>query len=94
MQPFEHIVGKKMAYEIISRLPDDTKVIVARTKGLWGSIWGKAYTGDSPKLMNVLFRSIKKRDSILLIQNFKNITMNEETSLVDLSSTTFIMMMS
>lgn len=59
VQPFEHIVGKKMAYEIISRLPDDTKVIVARTKGLWGSIWGKAYTGDSPKLMNVLFRSIK-----------------------------------
>jgi hypothetical protein len=35
VQPFEHIVGKKMAFEILSRLPENTKVIVARTKGLW-----------------------------------------------------------
>lgn len=32
VQPFEHIVGKKMAYEIIGMLDADTKVIVARTK--------------------------------------------------------------
>lgn len=59
VQPFEHIVGKKMAFEIVSRLPEDTKVVVARTKGLWWSIWGKAYTGDSPKLMSVLGKSIQ-----------------------------------
>ncbi|GAB0174954.1 MAG: hypothetical protein HHAS10_08330 [Candidatus Altimarinota bacterium] len=58
VQPFEHIVGKKMAFEIVSRLPDDAKIIVARTKGLWGSIWGKAYTGESPKLMKVLTKSL------------------------------------
>ena len=47
-----------MAFEILSRLPKDTKIIVARTKGLWGSMWGKAYTGTSPDLMKVLTLSI------------------------------------
>jgi len=58
VQPFEHIVGKKMAYEIVTRLPKETRIIVARTKGLWGSMWGKAYTGTSPNLTQVLVRSI------------------------------------
>lgn len=58
VQPFEHIVGKKMAFEIVSRLPKDAKIIVARTKWLWGSIWGKAYTWESPKLMKVLLKSL------------------------------------
>lgn len=58
VQPFEHIVGKKMAYEIVSRMPEDARVIVARTRWLWGSMWGKAYTGDSPQLVKVLFLSL------------------------------------
>jgi len=58
VQPFEHIVWKKMAYEIVKMLDSDTRVIIARTSGLWWSIWGKAYTGDSPRLMNVLWRSV------------------------------------
>lgn len=57
VQPFEHIVGKKMAYEIIGMLDADTKVIVARTKWLWGSMWWKAYTGTSPNLTKVLLLS-------------------------------------
>ena len=32
VQPFEHIVGKKMAYEIVGRLPEDTRIILTRTK--------------------------------------------------------------
>lgn len=32
VQPFEHIVGKKMAYEIVGMLDGDTKIIIARTK--------------------------------------------------------------
>ncbi len=57
VQPFEHIVGKKMAYEIVGMLDGDTKIIIARTKWLWGSMWGKAYTGTSPNLTAVLLRS-------------------------------------
>jgi acyl-CoA synthetase (AMP-forming)/AMP-acid ligase II/acyl carrier protein len=58
VQPFEHIVGKKMAYEIVKMLDTDTRIIVTRTKWLWGSMWGKAYTGTSPALMRTLFASI------------------------------------
>jgi hypothetical protein len=32
VQPFEHIVGKKMAYEIVKMLEGDTRIIVVRTK--------------------------------------------------------------
>jgi acyl-CoA synthetase (AMP-forming)/AMP-acid ligase II/acyl carrier protein len=58
VQPFEHIVGKKMAYEMVGMLEGDTRIILARTKWLWGSMWGKAYTGDSPILSDILMRSI------------------------------------
>ncbi len=57
VQPFEHIVGKKMAFEIIKMLEGDTRIIMTRTKWLWGSMWSKAYTGTSPNLMKVLFLS-------------------------------------
>lgn len=58
VQPFEHIVGKKMAYEMVWHLDSETRVIVTRTKWLWWSMWGKSYTGKSPQLMKVLMRSI------------------------------------
>lgn len=32
VQPFEHIVGKKMAFEIVKMLDADTRIIVLRTK--------------------------------------------------------------
>lgn len=58
VQPFEHIVGKKMGYEIVWRISPDTRIITVRTRGLWGSMWWKAYTGKSPALMKVMLRSI------------------------------------
>jgi hypothetical protein len=58
VQPFEHIVGKKMAYEIVGMLDADTRVVLVRTKGLWGSMWGKAYTGTSPEIIKMLAKSI------------------------------------
>lgn len=58
VQPFEHIVGKKMAYEIVKMLEWETRIIVVRTKWLWGSMWGKSYTGNSPALTGVVLRSI------------------------------------
>lgn len=32
VQPFEHIVGKKMAYEIVGMLPQDQRIILTRTR--------------------------------------------------------------
>ena len=32
VQPFEHIVGKKMAYEIVTMLEGNTRIIVLRTR--------------------------------------------------------------
>lgn len=58
VQSFEHIVGKKMAYEIVRMLEWDTRIIVVRTKWLWGSMWSKSYTGDSPKLISVILSSL------------------------------------
>ena len=58
VQPFEHIVGKKMSYEIIGMLDGDARVIIARTKWLWWSMWWKAYTWTSPSLINVVWYSI------------------------------------
>lgn len=53
VQPFENIVGKQAAYEVASNLPDSAKILVVRTRGLWGSVWSKAYTGESPSLGKV-----------------------------------------
>jgi long-chain-fatty-acid--[acyl-carrier-protein] ligase len=58
VQPFEHIVGKKMAYEIVGMLDADTRGVLLRTKGLWGSMWGKAYTGKSPEMIKTLAKSV------------------------------------
>ncbi len=47
-----------MAYEIVGRVPKGTRIIVTRTRGLWGSMWSKAYTGISPNLTKVLLLSL------------------------------------
>ena len=47
-----------MAYELVSRLPKGTRIILARTTGLWGSLWSKAYTGTSPELTKVFLKSL------------------------------------
>lgn len=50
VQGFEHTQGKKMAYELIQNLPKETKILLVRTRGLWGSMYSKAYHGRSPAL--------------------------------------------
>ena len=54
VQNFENLTGKQAAYEVISTLPKNVRIIAVRTRGLWGSIWSKAYTGDSPSLFRTL----------------------------------------
>ncbi len=58
VQAFEHIIGKKMAYEMVGSSPNNTKIIVTRTKWLWGSTWGKWYTWKMPWLTHVLGKSL------------------------------------
>lgn len=50
VQGFEHTQGKKMAYTIMEHLPKNTRILLIRTRGLWGSMYSKAYTGKSPLL--------------------------------------------
>ena len=58
VQGFESIVGKQSAYEVVRTMPEDTRVLTIRTRGLWGSMWSKAYTGDSLSLGKVIGISI------------------------------------
>ncbi len=46
----EKIIGKKVAYEVLSHLPKGTRVVIARTTGLWGSSSSKAREWKTPSL--------------------------------------------
>ncbi|NQU55537.1 MAG: 1-acyl-sn-glycerol-3-phosphate acyltransferase [Bacteroidetes bacterium] len=50
VQGYEKIFNKKSAHKIVSKIPDDVKVIGVRITGLWGSMWSKARTGQTPNL--------------------------------------------
>lgn len=44
----EQIRNKQSAHVLVSDLPDNTRVVGVRIKGLWGSIWSTAYKGKKP----------------------------------------------
>ena len=45
----EKIGSNRLVYEVVTRCPTVTVVLV-RTRGLWGSLWGCARTGQTPDL--------------------------------------------
>ena len=47
-QGYEAILGKQSTYHIVSSLPPGTKVIAVRIRGLWGSMWSRAWEGKPP----------------------------------------------
>jgi len=47
----EKIGSNRLVHEVVSRCPSVTVVLV-RTRGLWGSLWGCARTGQPPDLTN------------------------------------------
>jgi len=51
----EHIVSAHAVSDILLGRPK-TNVVLLRTVGLWGSLWTKAVTGDSPRLGACLLR--------------------------------------
>jgi len=57
-QSYEKIFNKKSAYHILKELPDNTSVVGLRITGLWGSIWSRAWTGDSPFFGRTVLRVI------------------------------------
>ncbi len=57
-QGLEKIHNKQGAKKIVENLPAGVRVIGVRISGLWGSIWSKAWTGESPNFYLTLLRSI------------------------------------
>lgn len=58
LQGFESVVGKKGAHAVVSDLPENVRVLTVRTTGLWGSMFGKAFAGDSPNLAAIVPKAI------------------------------------
>jgi 1-acyl-sn-glycerol-3-phosphate acyltransferase len=57
-QGYEKIYNKKSTQYIVSRIPDDVKVLGVRITGLWGSMWSKAKTGKTPNLFIQMLKAI------------------------------------
>lgn len=55
-QWFESIIWKKSVFNILSNIPDNVKIILVRTTGLWGSNFTKASTGKYPNFTHNLFK--------------------------------------
>lgn len=57
-QGFESIIGKQTAFEVAKILPQHGRIIGVRIRGLWGSMWSRAWIGDSPPFFLTLLRAI------------------------------------
>ena len=47
-QGYEKIFNKQSAWAIAATLPADARIIGLRLSGLWGSMWSRAWVGESP----------------------------------------------
>lgn len=56
--PEEKIGGASLVADLLSEKPD-TKVVLVRTTGLWGSTFSRAITGLSPDFSKVMFNGFK-----------------------------------
>ena len=54
----ERIFNKQSAYSLATQLPDEVKVVGVRIRGLWGSIWSKAWNGKRPVFLSTYLLSI------------------------------------
>ncbi|MBK8807526.1 MAG: hypothetical protein IPO21_13145 [Bacteroidales bacterium] len=57
-QGYEKIFNKKSAFLVCRDLPTDVQVIAVRITGLWGSMWSRAWVGDSPPFFPTFLRAI------------------------------------
>ncbi|MBR1631958.1 MAG: MFS transporter [Paludibacteraceae bacterium] len=54
----EHIGNRHLAYNVCRSLPADTRIILVRISGLWGSIWSRKGVSRTPNLPRTLLRSM------------------------------------
>lgn len=57
-QGYEKIINKKSAYSIVGEIPENVQIVGVRISGLWGSMWSKASTGQSPDFAFQLLKGI------------------------------------
>ncbi len=57
-QAYEKIFNKKSAHNLVMDLPPNTRVIAVRIRGLWGSMWSRAWDGKSPNLTTTYLKAI------------------------------------
>ena len=53
----EVLGSARFVYELVKRCPD-LQVVVVRTRGLWGSLWGCARTGQPPDLTKTVLEAV------------------------------------
>lgn len=76
----ETIGSRRLAYELCSTLPQNTKVVTIKIAGLWGSQWSRFGIDHTPSIVRLLLKSlalmmcgailfIKKRNVSLIIDD-------------------------
>ncbi|MBS0584748.1 MAG: AMP-binding protein [Verrucomicrobia bacterium] len=55
--PNELVGGRSLAYQTIQNAPD-TEIVLVRVTGLWGSLFSKAYTQETPDFWKVFLRGV------------------------------------
>ncbi len=54
----ERICNKQSAYTLAAHLPDHVRVVGVRIRGLWGSMWSRAWNGKRPVFLSTYLLSI------------------------------------
>ncbi len=57
-QGYEKIFNKQSAWIITKNLPENTQVIGVRIRGLWGSMWSRAWNGKSPDFFKTFLKAL------------------------------------
>ncbi|MGE4443960.1 MAG: AMP-binding protein [Candidatus Altimarinota bacterium] len=86
-QGYEVIKGKKTSFYLTQNIPENVEILVVRTTGLWGSMWSKAWNGNTPNFVKTFISAIffifanfifflPKRKVQIEIQNYTKILKN------------------
>lgn len=54
----ETLSNRQLAYNVISQLPDDVRVLGIRTRGLYGSIWSRVGGRPAPPFVRTFVKSV------------------------------------
>ena len=57
-QGLEFLFGKKSTFQILQKFPPNARVVGVRIRGLWGSIFSRAWSGRAPNFFLNVLRSI------------------------------------